>query len=234
MNDLKAKLRRASKVAVLTGAGVSAESGIATFRGSGGLWRSYRPEDLANPQAYARNPDLVWDWYFARFKRVVAATPNDAHLALASLAQQKDLTLVTQNVDGLHLRAGSDHVLELHGNLTKSRCEACKHLDELSLKTSLPPKCSRCGSRARPNVVWFGEMLSRQILDEAVSAFSSADMALIIGTSAVVEPAASLARMAKAEGAFVLEINPEATPLSHMVDAHLAMLASAAMRALLS
>ena len=202
-------------MAVLTGSGVSAASGIPTFRGAGGLWRRYRAEELATPQAYARDPDLVWEWYKMRFMTVTAAEPNEAHRRLAGLeAKTSDFILVTQNVDGLHERAGSRRVLELHGNLTQSRCEVCGRVAGLEADFTVPPHCSVCGARARPNVVWFGEALPQETLEEAVGAFAGAEVALVIGTSALVEPAASLGRLAAQRGVFVIEINPEATPLS--------------------
>jgi NAD-dependent deacetylase len=212
------KLQQAKMVAVLTGAGISAESGIPTFRGSDGLWKNYRAEELATPEAYRQNPRLVWEWYKLRFETVLKAQPNAAHHALVKLAQEKQLTLVTQNVDGLHERAGSRGVLELHGNITKSRCERCNFLEALQVDFEIPPVCKKCGSRMRPNVVWFGETLPNVIFQKATTAFASCDTALIIGTSGVVEPAASLARLAKRQGAFVIEINPQETPLSFIAD----------------
>ena len=235
MNDLKkarAALKSAQRIAVLTGAGISAESGVPTFRGRDGLWRSYRAEELATPQAYARDPQLVWSWYKMRLGIVLNAAPNGAHRALAELESQKSLTLVTQNVDGLHARAGSSP-LELHGNITHSRCERCGHLDNLHADVDLPPECSLCGHRARPNAVWFGEGLPQDVFDKAIQAFASADLALIIGTSGMVEPAASLARLAKSEGAFVLELNPGVTGLSSVADVSLRMGAVVGMRGLL-
>ncbi|ADI15925.1 SIR2 family NAD-dependent protein deacylase [Truepera radiovictrix] len=215
LGAVRARLARARRVAALTGAGVSAASGLPTFRGALGFWREHRAEDLATPQAYARDPLLVWEWYAARFHAAAAAAPNGAHLHLARLeAQLPDFTLVTQNVDGLHARSGSRRVLELHGNLTKSRCERCGHLDALAPGFALPPCCSRCGSRARPNVVWFGEHLPERAFEAAAAAFSRAEVALVIGTSGVVEPAASLGRLAAQRGAVVVEINPEPTPLT--------------------
>jgi NAD-dependent deacetylase len=211
-------LEQAQSIAVLTGAGISAESGIPTFRGSDGLWRNYRAEDLATPEAYAKNPLLVWEWYKMRFETVLKAEPNAAHHALVKLAKEKELTLVTQNVDGLHERAGSQNVLELHGNITKSRCERCEFLGTLQEGFEIPPLCTRCGSRMRPNVVWFGETLPQTVFQNAARAFASCEVALIIGTSGVVEPAASLARLAKQQGAFVIEINPTETPLSLVAD----------------
>ena len=232
-DEPRAALTTARAVAVLTGAGVSAESGVPTFRGADGLWRSYRAADLATPQAYARDPLLVWEWYRMRLQAVLTAEPNHAHQALASLAATKNLTLVTQNVDGLHARAGSERVLELHGNLTQSRCERCGRLDKLEADFALPPHCSACGSRARPNVVWFGETLPQATFQVAIDAFASAEVALVIGTSATVEPAASLARLAKQQGAYVIEINLEATPLTYIADTSLFTAASAGLAALL-
>ena len=229
-HEAKRLLKAARAIAALTGAGISAESGIPTFRGEQGLWRSYRPEDLATPQAYAADPELVWDWYKMRLNTILAAEPNDAHRMLAGLEPR--LTLVTQNVDGLHARAGSSP-LELHGNLTHSRCEVCGALDELEPNFNVPPTCSRCGNRARPNVVWFGEGLPRDTFERAVRAFANADVALIIGTSGVVEPAASLARLAKTEGAFVIKVNPELTPLSELANLSLRMSAVTGLRWLL-
>ena len=213
--DARERIRNAEHIAVLTGAGVSAASGIATFRGEDGLWRTYRAQDLATPRAYARDSLLVWEWYAMRFHKVMNAEPNPAHDLLVGLeARTADFTLVTQNVDGLHERAGSRNVQELHGNLTKSRCERCGNLDALPQGFSVPPHCSLCGSRARPNVVWFGETLPAAPFQRAVDAFEHADVALIVGTSAVVEPAASLGRLAAQNGAYVVEVNPEETPLS--------------------
>jgi NAD-dependent deacetylase len=218
MHPTLEQLRQANSISVMTGAGISAESGIPTFRGVDGLWKNYRAEDLATPEAYAKNPLLVWEWYKMRFETVMKAEPNAAHHALVKLAKEKELTLVTQNVDGLHERSGSQNVLELHGNITKSRCERCEFLGTLQEGFEIPPLCTRCGSRMRPNVVWFGETLPQTVFQNAARAFASCEVALIIGTSGVVEPAASLARLAKQQGAFVIEINPTETPLSLVAD----------------
>jgi NAD-dependent deacetylase len=227
------ELWKAKTIAVLTGAGISAESGIPTFRGSDGLWKNYRVEDLATPEAYRQNPRLVWEWYKMRFETVMKAKPNAAHYALVELAREKELTLATQNVDGLHERSGSENVLELHGNITKSRCERCNHLDTLKSGGDAIAMCSRCRCRARPNVVWFGEALPQEVFQKAVNAFAGCDAALIIGTSGVVEPAASLARLAKQQGAFVIEINLTETPLSFVADLSLRTSASEGMAELL-
>jgi NAD-dependent deacetylase len=227
-------LHKAKAVAVLTGAGISAESGIPTFRGQDGLWKNYRVEDLATPQAYAKNPMLVWEWYKLRFETVMKAEPNAAHYALVKLAEQKNLTLVTQNVDGLHERAGQGDVLELHGNITRSRCERCGHLEKMQTGFEIPPMCKRCGSRCRPNVVWFGEQLPQTTFHKAFESFATCDVALIIGTSGVVEPAASLARLAKQQGGYVVEINPDETPLSFVANLTLRNSASEGMKKLLN
>lgn len=220
------RLQAARRVAVLTGAGVSAASGLATFRGAGGYWQRFRAETLATPAAYARDPELVWGWYRWRFAQLCAASPNEAHRLLAELeARVPEFTLVTQNVDGLHQRAGSRRVVELHGNITLSRCERCGQLDPLQPDFAIPPSCRRCGSRARPNAVWFGEALPQAAWQQALAAFGEAEVALVVGTSARVEPAASLGRLAAAQGAYVIEINPEPTPLTP--HAHLALRAEA-------
>ena len=215
----QAKLFAATHVAVLTGAGISAESGIPTFRDAQtGYWARFNPQELASPQAYANDPDLVWRWYAERFETCGKAQPNAAHTALAKLKQELSLTLVTQNVDRLHQRAGSQNVLELHGNIVTSRCEKCRHIQDLLPGFVPPPTCEKCGSRMRPNVVWFSEMLPRDVLERAALAFETCDVALVIGTSSVVEPAASLGRIAKESGALLIEVNPEVTPLSRFAD----------------
>ncbi len=215
------RLHGAARVAVLTGAGISAESGIPTFRDAQtGLWAQYNPEDLASPQAYARDAKLVWDWYAWRFEVCTNAKPNAAHEKLATLEQRTpEFLLVTQNVDGLHARAGSERMVELHGNIMQARCESCNLRFTLEVGFEIPPHCPICGARARPNAVWFGEQLPRRELERAQQAFQSCEVALVIGTSGVVEPAASLGRIAKNRGAFLIEVNPLETPLSSFADA---------------
>ena len=208
------RIRSARSICVLTGAGVSAESGIPTFRGAGGLWRSFRPEELATPEAFARDPKLVWEWYDWRRKRIAAAEPNPAHKAIAARA----LTVVTQNVDGLHQRAGSTNVLEIHGSIWKVRCLDCgaERSDTRAPLPQIPPLCD-CGGLLRPGVVWFGEGLPVDVWDNAHRAVCASDILLVAGTSAVVYPAASLAPLAKRAGAIVIEINPDETPISAAV-----------------
>lgn len=212
---LIAALRQARHVAVLTGAGVSAESGIPTFRDAQtGLWARYNPEELATPEAFRRNPRLVWDWYAWRRQLVAAAAPNPGHLALARLEKLVPrFTLITQNVDGLHQRAGSTNVIELHGNLMRVRCSV-----EDTVYTTWdeapdpPPPCPACGALLRPDVVWFGETLPPEALQQAWDAAAACDVFLSIGTSGFVEPAASLPRLAYARGATVAIINLDVTP----------------------
>jgi NAD-dependent deacetylase len=212
--ELVAALRRARFIVALTGAGVSAESGIPTFRDAQtGLWARYNPEDLATPEAFRRNPRLVWEWYAWRRQLVSAAAPNPGHLALARLERLAPrFTLITQNVDGLHQRAGSASVIELHGNLLRVRCSA-----EGTVYTTWPdvadppPPCPACGAPLRPDVVWFGEMLPPEALERAWRAATTCDLFLSIGTSGLVEPAASLPRVAYASGATVAVINLDVT-----------------------
>lgn len=231
-------LDRARRVAVLTGAGISVASGIPTFRGPEGLWRNFRPEELATPEAYAREPQRVWAWYAERYRLACRARPNRAHELLADLEGRKGdgFLLVTQNVDGLHLRAGSRRVVELHGSLHRARCEVCHHRFALPPPEEFvpPPSCPRCGSRARPDVVWFGELLPPGAYEAAEEVFRRAEVALVVGTSAVVEPAASLGRVARRSGAYLVEVNPEPTPLTGLAHLSLRTGAVEGLQALLS
>ena len=218
--DLIRLLRAANQIAVLTGAGISAESGIPTFReAQTGLWAQYDPQELATPHAFVKHPRLVWEWYAWRRELVSAAKPNAGHLALVEMAQRvARFTLITQNVDGLHQLAGSTDVIELHGNLHRTKC--CREetvIDEWVDTGEVPPRCPRCGDRLRPDVVWFGEALPRAAWQAASDAAMTCEVFFSIGTSALVEPAASLARIAMQHGAKVIEINPVATPLTSMV-----------------
>lgn len=213
-------LAEAQKVVVLTGAGVSAESGVPTFRGAGGIWRNKDVTALATPEGFARDPELVWEFYNWRRELLDRCEPNPAHQALVKLEQVKpDFLLVTQNVDGLHARAGSRKILELHGNTWRTRCPACgrKELDQRS-PVPYPPLCPDCGQMVRPDVVWFGETLEPEVLGEAVEACRSCDLLLVVGTSALVQPAASLVPLAKGAGAKVVEVNLEPTPNTGLTD----------------
>jgi NAD-dependent deacetylase len=204
-------LRRARALAVLTGAGVSAESGVPTFRGPDGLWQGVRPEEVATPEAFARDPRFVW---------VTAVEPNPAHHALAALERRFDLfTLITQNVDGLHRRAGSRNVVEVHGNIWRVRCTGCAGVfDKTGVTLPDLPKCESCGALLRPDVVWFGEALDSETWSAAMHATVACDCLLSVGTSALVYPAAGLADVARRVGAGIVEVNLEATPASRLAD----------------
>lgn len=204
----------------LTGAGVSAESGVPTFRGPEGLWRTFRPEDLATPEAFARNPTLVWEWYDWRRQRIAVCQPNPAHRVLAEMeAMVPDFILITQNVDGLHQAAGSRKVLELHGNIWRVRCTRCGKVveDRRVPLPEIPPHCA-CGGLLRPDVVWFGEPLPTDVLQQAWEAARRCRCMLVIGTSALVQPAASLPVVAKQSGAYLVEVNVADTPLTSLAD----------------
>lgn len=215
-SELQDRIRRAEHVVVLTGAGVSAESGVPTFRGTDGLWRQYRAEDLATPEAFRRDPGLVWEWYDWRRQLVATCQPNPAHRAIAALERDApEFLLITQNVDGLHRKAGSVRVVELHGNLWRVRCVRDERTTE-NLEAPLqdiPPRCT-CGGLLRPDVVWFGEALPAEDLRRAFEAAESCEIFLVVGTSAVVQPAASLPMIAREHGAYVVEVNLEPTPLT--------------------
>jgi NAD-dependent deacetylase len=231
------RLREARRVAVLTGAGISQPSGIPTFRDAAGLWKDFDIEEYATPAAYARDPQKVWEWYAWRYQNVMQAQPNRAHTLLALLEQQigEGFLLVTQNVDSLHSRAGSQRLVELHGNIARGRCERCGERFPLPDPASFvpPPYCPSCKARGRPDVVWFGEPLPAGSFEQAWRAFSEAEVALVIGTSAEVEPAASLGRLAYSSGAYLIEINPNPTPLSSQADCSLRMGAVEGMEALM-
>lgn len=226
--ELRRKLLAAKSVTVLTGAGVSAESGVPTFRDAQtGLWAKYRPEELATPRAFQRNPRLVWEWYAWRRQLVADARPNPAHRALVAMEEQfSQFQLITQNVDGLHQRAGSRKVIELHGNITRTKC-----FDEGTIVANwqdtgeVPPRCPHCGGLLRPDVVWFEEAMPEAEMELAVVASTTCDLFLSIGTSAVVYPAAALPAEALRCGATVVEINPQSTPFT--ARAHFALVGPA-------
>jgi NAD-dependent deacetylase len=221
LEEVIAKLKESKKIIALTGSGVSAESGIPTFRGKNGLWKNFRAEELATPQAFSRNPKLVWEWYNWRREIIILKQPNPAHKVLA-LWERKfpEFYLVTQNIDGLHQKAGSKRVIELHGNIWQVKCtKEGKIFDnfEVPLK-EIPPLCPLCGALLRPNVVWFGESLDQSKLSQAVELITECEIMFVIGTSAIVQPAASLPYFALREGATVVEINIETTPLTSQVN----------------
>jgi NAD-dependent deacetylase len=217
LNQAANWLRRARRVAVLTGAGVSAESGLATFRGAGGLWEGHRVEDVATPFAFERDPTLVWRFYNARRANLRTVQPNPGHRALAALetrlagTEGGEFTLITQNVDGLHQAAGSRQVLELHGSLRRVRCTSCRYRADRYDELPELPRCSECGELLRPDVVWFHEMLPEDVWRTAARATAVCQCFLVVGTSAVVYPAAGLIDAAREAGAAVIEVNLEAT-----------------------
>jgi NAD-dependent deacetylase len=223
LDRARSLLRGAQRIVALTGAGVSAESGVPTFRGAGGLWRQYRAEDLATPQAFARDARLVWEWYGWRRSIVSGCAPNAAHHALAAAALgHPDFRIITQNVDGLHGRAAREPraiPLELHGSLYRTRCTRCAHRwDDRSTVDATSrdalPHCDACGALARPDIVWFGEALDEGVLGEAMGRASNAEVCLVVGTSALVHPAAGLADLTRRNGGSVVEVNVADTPLT--------------------
>ena len=218
--EVKARLAGARAVAVLTGAGISADSGVPTFRGADGLWRNYRAEDLATPEAFARDPRLVWEWYNWRRELIATKIPNAAHHTLVELERRVErFWLITQNVDGLHPDAGSGNLSEIHGNIWKVRCTQCRQVQEnRAVPIPMLPLCPACGGLLRPHIVWFGESLDPDDLDRSVAAVGSCEVLLIIGTSGVVYPAASFAALARQAGAFVAEINLDPAPNPQVVD----------------
>jgi len=216
---VKALLDPGRKVVVLTGAGVSAESGVPTFRGPGGLWKTHRAEDLARPDAFAARPELVWEFYNWRRALVAGCEPGPAHLALAALERLiPNFLLITQNVDGLHGRAGSRKLVEMHGSLWQVRCTVCTHAREDHSELPPLPECPVCGHLLRPGVVWFGEPLTPGVLRLAVAQLRDVDVFLSVGTSGLVQPAASFHQLARDHGAVTVEINAEPTPNTGLMD----------------
>ncbi len=225
LGELASRIKSASRITVLTGAGVSAASGVPTFRGPGGLWRNYRPEELATPGAFRRDPKLVWEWYNWRRELIAKCRPNPAHEVLAEWGHRyRGFTLITQNVDGLHEKAGSGGALRFHGSIWEvlcwNRCSAAPQRwhDERVPLPDIPPRCPHCNGLLRPGVVWFGESIDAEVLQRSVQA-ARCDVFLAVGTSAVVYPAAGLVQEASSQGAFTAEINPDATPSSGTVNA---------------
>lgn len=220
---VKARLAQARAITVLTGAGISADSGVPTFRGADGLWRDYRPEDLATPETFARDPQLVWEWYNWRRELIASKQPNPAHEAVVELERRcPEFWLITQNVDGLHRAAGSRKLSEIHGNIWMVRCTVCRSVEEnREVPIALLPACGQCGGLLRPHIVWFGESLDSNDLARCAVALQDCDVLLVIGTSGVVHPAAGFASVAKDAGAFVAEINLDPTPQSDVVDVSL-------------
>jgi len=210
------RLKNSKKIVFVTGAGISQESGIPTFRGTDGLWRKYDPMQLATIDAFYENPKLVWEWYEDRRKNILQAKPNPGHSAIAELEKFKEVTILTQNIDGLHQRSGSTRVLELHGSIIR-------------INDKLPPKCSSCNNILRPDVVWFGEPLPQDVWNQAISEANSCDVMIIAGTSLVVSPANTLPVYAKQNNALLIEINPEQTVMSSEMDLSLKMTSAKAL-----
>lgn len=236
--EVRERVREARRVVAFSGAGVSRESGLDTFRGAGGLWERMRPEELATPQAFRADPARVWRWYAWRWQTASGAQPNPAHLALVRLEEVfPSFTLVTQNVDGLHTRAGSRSLFELHGTILRAHCNRCgksRDMGEaIAESPEEPPVCS-CGGRFRPSVVWFGESLPEDVLFRASAEASSCDVFLSVGTSSTVYPAAGLIEVAHQAGACLIEVNPEPTPFSGLMDLRLAAPAGEAVPALVT
>jgi len=221
LEEVIRNLKSSKKIVILTGSGVSAESGIPTFRGKDGLWKRFRAEELATPHAFSRDPKLVWEWYNWRREIIASKEPNPAHKVLASWEKKfPEFHLITQNIDGLHQKAGSKKVIELHGNIWEVRCMKegiISENREVPLK-EIPPKCPSCGALLRPNVVWFGESLDQAVLNQAIELSTNCDIMFVVGTSAIVQPAASLPYFALREGALVVEINIEETLLTPHVN----------------
>jgi NAD-dependent deacetylase len=222
--QLLERLATADSVVVFTGAGMSAESGVPTFRGAEGIWSKFRPEELATMNAFLRNPQLVWEWYTHRRSIIAGVQPNAGHRAVVALeALVPHITVITQNIDNLHRRAGSAVVHELHGNIERSYCVQCgtPHGEGPEGASGLPPRCAACGGRVRPDVVWFGETLPEDEWSDAVRAAGRADVCLSVGTSGVVYPAASIPAIARKGGALHVDVNPEPGPLSESADLYI-------------
>jgi len=212
------KLKDSRKIVFVTGAGISQESGIPTFRGKDGYWRKYDPMKLASIDAFYDDPKLVWEWYEDRRKNILDVKPNEGHFAISQMEEFKDVVVLTQNIDGLHQRSGSTNVLELHGSIIRIKCTVCDFIDNITENfESLPPKC-KCGSMLRPDVVWFGEALSQDVWKNAMKEASTCDIMIIAGTSLVVSPANTLPIYAKQNGATLIEVNPEKTVMSNDMD----------------
>ncbi len=212
------KLKDAKRIAFVTGAGISQESGIPTFRGKDGLWRNYDVMKLATINAFYDNPKLVWEWYNERRKNIFSAEPNLGHKAIAELEKFVEVVVLTQNIDGLHQKAGSTDVLELHGSIVKIKCSVCDFKSEILTEfTDMPPLC-KCGNILRPDVVWFGESLPKDIWQEAMIHASKCDVMVVVGTSLVVSPANTLPIYAKQNNAIIIEINPDETIMSSDMD----------------
>ncbi len=218
-DSVKDRIKACRKMVFFTGAGISQESGLATFRGRNGYWKKYDPMKLATPEAFFENPKLVWEWYYERRMKALEARPNAGHLAIAGIQNYKEVQVVTQNVDDLHRVAGSRNIIELHGNIFKVKCTACSYHGRMGDGFPPPPPlCEKCGHMLRPDVVWFGEPLPQDNLKQAIKHSSDCDVMVIVGSSLQVSPANSLPIYAKKNGSYLIEINIEPTALSGMMD----------------
>ena len=233
-DSIKYQLKKAKKIAFVTGAGISQESGNPTFRGNDGLWRNYDPMKLATIDAFYDNPKLVWEWYNERRQNIFAAEPNLGHKAIAELENFSEVVVLTQNIDGLHQIAGSSKVLELHGSIVKIKCTVCNYKDEILTEFSdIPPLC-KCGNILRPDVVWFGEGLPQDVWEEAIIHANSCDVMIIAGTSLVVSPANTLPIYAKQNNAILIEINPDETNMTEDMDLSIRTTSATALSELVS
>lgn len=233
-DSVKNQILEAKKIVFVTGAGISQDSGIPTYRGTDGLWKNYDPMKLATIDAFNENPKLVWEWYQDRRKNIFAARPNFAHKAIAELEKFANVSVLTQNIDGLHKKAGSANIYELHGSIIRIRCTVCNYNEEIFTEfNSLPPKCT-CGNMLRPDVVWFGEPLPQKIWQDAMILAGTCDLMIIAGTSLLVSPANTLPVFASQNGATMIEVNPEKTMLSSEVDLSIQEKSSVALPELVS
>jgi NAD-dependent deacetylase len=212
------RLQQSKKLVFVTGAGISQESGIPTFRGNDGLWRKYDPMQLATIDAFYQNPKLVWEWYEERRKNILAAKPNAGHLSITDIAKHREVWVLTQNIDGLHQRAGNKNVLELHGSIITIKCTVCNFKDKITSTFSQVPPLCKCGNILRPDVVWFGEPLPQDVWIEAMQHAGSCDVMIVAGTSLTVSPANMLPLYAKQNNALLIEINPDTTSMSESMD----------------
>ena len=217
-DDISDRLVKSQKIVFVTGAGISQESGIPTFRGKDGLWRKYDPMKLATIDAFYEDPKLVWEWYEERRQNILNAKPNAGHVTIAELEKYREVSVLTQNIDGLHQRAGSKNVYELHGSIITIKCTVCDFKDKITNSFStLPPMC-KCGNMLRPDVVWFGEALPQDTWESAIEEASTCDAMIIVGTSLAVSPANLLPVYAKQNGATMIEVNIEKTQMSSQMD----------------
>ncbi len=216
--SLKDQIKKFQKIVFVTGAGISQESGIPTFRGKDGLWRNYDAMKLATIDAFYDNPKLVWEWYNERRNNIFSASPNEGHKAIAELEKFAEIVVLTQNIDGLHQKAGSTNVLELHGSIVKIKCTVCDFHDEIMTEFSENPPLCKCGNILRPDVVWFGESLPQDVWQKAIIHANQSDLMIIAGTSLVVSPANTIPIYAKQNNAMLIEVNPENTEMSSEMD----------------